>query len=466
MVAMLARAPCSSFCLLGSVTGQFFGPRLLEQGRLQLRKVQEMARQPGYGRCWSEALSKVDRRCRQLDQEEQSRIALAFTHCHLQRSGKSFPACTETSSIRVCTQDMDALAFGAYTEFFTHAHSICYYLQNELWQQQVDDTVTRLTVNSESVARQLEATNRMAEEMIAAQNVTLSTQAEILRNGGALKQVLQQSTDGVRQVFRELQDSTREQRQVFAEIFDRLSYLHQFVMVESTVFTSILYNLLALAVAFLLTSTQRTAAARLLLFMLITFSVYLERTVYSSEMEPSESSFEYRERIYCRIWLLRKLVAFAGVLVLAYSITSYQDVGRQSLELLRSLRESQSSLRQVIEEAEKIMKAPLLSDSRSQGQDGRLKDVELDSGIGDTRIVGEESLTSGGALQPEDFAAYPTSTPKKTGAPPRSPSRSAVKKHKARRSDVSVYNILVSDSPSKYNLRSRTPSGRPPAILG
>lgn len=54
----------------------------------------------------------------------------------------------------------------------------------------------RLTVNSDSVARQLEATNIMAEEMMQTQNATLQSQEEILRTGNLLKQTLQESTTG------------------------------------------------------------------------------------------------------------------------------------------------------------------------------------------------------------------------------------------------------------------------------
>ncbi|XP_078062159.1 uncharacterized protein LOC144488016 [Mustelus asterias] len=423
-------------------------PQLLEEGRQQHEKFQKLSLLPQYGQCWSQALAKLDRGCRELDQEQQSRMALDFTHCHLERSGKSFPPCTESSSLRECTQDMDPVAFGAYTEFFTHTYSICYYLQSEQWQQQAEDTINRLTVTSDSVASQLEVTNQMAQEMLDAQNATLRGQEEILRNGDTLKLTLQQSTQGVQRVFREMQDSTQEQQRVFSEIFHRLSYLHQFIMIESTTFYSFTYNLMAFLVAFLVTSTQRTAAARLVLYVLICLSMLLERTIYSSELGPSESSFEYAERVYSRVWLLRKLVVLVGLLVLTYSFITYQDVGRQSLELLRGVRETQCQLQRAIEEA-----APLLSPARTQWQEGRKDISEFDSGIGDVKLAKEESQPSA------ELAVLPIRTPRKTGPPPRSPSRSAVRRHNARRSEVSVYNILVSESPSKYNLRQRKSSG-------
>ncbi|XP_072350965.1 uncharacterized protein [Scyliorhinus torazame] len=227
-------------------------------------------------------------------------------------------------------------------------------------------------------------------------------------------------------------------------------------MIESTTFYSFTYNLMAFGVAFLVTTTQRTASARLVLFVLIIVCVFFERTVYSSEMEASESSLEYTERVYSQVWGLRKLAALTGVLVLAYCIAAYQDVGRQTLELLRSVRESQNRLQRTIEEA-----APHLVPARGQWQPATLTDVELDSGIGDPKVEGEECPSSGPAPPPPEYAVYRTSTPKKTGA--RSPSRSTARRRDARRSEVSVYNILVSESPSKYNLRQRKSSESGPA---
>lgn len=59
---------------------------LEEKGRLQLQRVQQLAGQPRYGECWSQALARIHTRCREFTDETQSKIALAFTHCHLSRS--------------------------------------------------------------------------------------------------------------------------------------------------------------------------------------------------------------------------------------------------------------------------------------------------------------------------------------------------------------------------------------------
>lgn len=55
----------------------------------------------------------------------------------------------------------------------------------------------RLTSASETVARQLESTNRLAEEAARAQNATLHSQEQILRDGELLRQTLHDSSQGI-----------------------------------------------------------------------------------------------------------------------------------------------------------------------------------------------------------------------------------------------------------------------------
>eukprot|EP00079_Xenopus_tropicalis_P029543 XP_012825008.1 PREDICTED: uncharacterized protein LOC100493164 isoform X1 [Xenopus tropicalis] len=420
---------------------------MIEKGRAQLQVLQDFARHPRYGDCWHQALQRVDVGCKRLNEEEQSRIALAFTHCHLERSGRDFPTCTEQSSIRQCTRGMDSVAFNAYTEFFTHAHSICYYLQNEIWQEQAQDIILRLTVNSDSVAQQLEATNLMAEEMMQAQNATLQSQEEILRNGNMLKQTLQESTLGVKQAFHEMRQSANEQRLLFSEIFNRITYLHQFVVGESNILYSFLYNLMASAAVFLLTSTQRTAGARLILFGLIAANIYMERTICSYILEGSDSSFEQTESISFWVGIVRKISTSIGLSILLYFFLTHRDVQKQSLEVLQGLQETKAELQSILREAEKLLNKPEL-------QQDIIPLVAADSGLPDPSFIQEHKVHSLllDSLYNEPLEAQITSTPKRRS---RSPSRRVSRGRTSRASEPAVYNIAVPQPTApRYNLRS------------
>ncbi|XP_040260877.1 uncharacterized protein LOC120977158 [Bufo bufo] len=425
-------------------------PSKVEKGRTQLQLLQNFAKHPRYGDCWRRALQRVDVGCKQLNEEEQSRIALAFTHCHLERSGRDFPVCTEQSTVRECTHSMDPVAFNAYTEFFTHAHSICYYLQNELWQEEAQDIILRLTVNSDSVAKQLEATNLMAGEMMEAQNATLQSQEEILRNGHLLKQTLQESTMGVRQAFHEMQQSASEQRLLFSEIFNRITYLHQFVVGESNTLYSFLYNLMGCGAVFLVTSTQRTAGARLVLFGLVAANIYTERMICSYILGGSQPSYDQTESVTFWIGIARKISISLGLLVLLYVSVTHRDIQKQSLEVLHGLQETKAELQSIIREAEKLL------NKRENSQEKFILKEDLifgDSGIPDPSFIQE--LPGGDSLRDSMYSvqlAQITSTPRR-GV--RSRSRSGGRRRSSRPSEPAVYNVPVTQPMTpRYNLRS------------
>ncbi|XP_071979396.1 uncharacterized protein [Engystomops pustulosus] len=424
-------------------------PSEIEKGRNQLQLLQNFAQHPRYGDCWRKALLRVDVGCKQLNEEEQSRIALAFTHCHLERSGRDFPVCTERSTVRQCTHGMDTVAFNAYTEFFTHAHSICYYLQNELWQEKTQDIILRLTVNSDSVAKQLEATNLMAEEMMQAQNATLQSQEEILRNGHLLKKTLQESTMGVRQAFEEMQQSASEQRLLFSEIFNRITYLHQFVVGESNTLYSFLYNLMGCGAVFLVTSTQRTAGARLVLFGLVAANIYTERMICAYILGGSQPTYDQTESVTFWIGMARKISISLGLLVLLYVSLTHRDVQRQSLEVLHGLQETKAELQSIIREAEKLLNKP------ENFQEKFLKEDLIfgDSGIPDPSFM--QDVMDSESLRDSVYSvqlAQVTSTPRRRA---RSRSRSASRRRSSRPSEPAVYNIPVTEPVTpRYNLRS------------
>uniref|UniRef100_A0A8D3ALX8 Protein brambleberry-like n=1 Tax=Scophthalmus maximus TaxID=52904 RepID=A0A8D3ALX8_SCOMX len=286
------------------------------RGRMELRRVQGLASQPRYGECWAQALEHLDTRCKDMTSESQSRIALKFTHCHLSSSGRDFPSCPDGSEVSRCTGGMDAVAFNAYTEFFTHTHSICHFLQSDAWQSRAENTMHRLTESSAGVAEQLQSTRQMAQELIEAQSEALQAQQEILNNGEELRVTLQDSTQGLRSVFSELSSVSREQQVALSELFNRVSFLQSFLLMEAHSLSSCCYNAAALCTSFLLTSTQRSS--RLL-------AAY--------------------------VGMLRRLMLCVGLCVLLYACVRYRDPVQQSLQLLQQLRETQRRLQEALHRA-------------------------------------------------------------------------------------------------------------------
>ncbi|XP_067449529.1 uncharacterized protein [Thunnus thynnus] len=323
-----------------------------ERGRMELRRVWSLAAQPRYGECWARALEHLDSLCRDMTSESQSRIALRFTHCHLSSSGRDFPSCPEGSEVSRCTAGMDAVAFNTYTEFFTHAHSICHFLQSEAWQSRAENTMHRLTESSAGVAEQLQSTRQMAEDLIEAQSAALQAQQEILNNGEELRVTLKDSTQGLKSVFLELSSASREQQVALSELFNRVSFLQSFLLTEAHSLSSCFYNAAALCASFLLTSTQRSSRARLVLLGQVCLNFYLERKICQFVMSSDHPEHKHMELITLYVSMLRRLMVCVGVCVLLCVCVRYRDPVQQSLQVLQQLRETQRSLQEALQHAE------------------------------------------------------------------------------------------------------------------
>lgn len=69
-------------------------------------------------------------------------------------------------------------------------------------------------------------------------------------------------SSGLRSVFSELSGASREQQVALSELFNRVSFLHSFLLLESHSLTSCFYHGAALCTSYLLTSTRRSSRAR------------------------------------------------------------------------------------------------------------------------------------------------------------------------------------------------------------
>ena len=69
-----------------------------------------------------------------------------------------------------------------------------------------------------------------------------------------------------------MRSSTLEQKALFAETFDRVAQVQHLMLGEFTWFNSVVYFVVVLGLAYMVTSTPRTAGARFGLFLLLLFN--------------------------------------------------------------------------------------------------------------------------------------------------------------------------------------------------
>jgi len=94
------------------------------------------------------------------------------------------PSCDDVVDRTECTRRMSSEAFGAYTDFFTHTQSICFYLQASEWQATTEETINLLSDTSANVVNKLHSAEDIQHELLRKQNDSLRIQQHLL-DGGA-----------------------------------------------------------------------------------------------------------------------------------------------------------------------------------------------------------------------------------------------------------------------------------------
>ncbi|KAL9649673.1 hypothetical protein ABK040_003350 [Willaertia magna] len=136
------------------------GNEIIEKGKNQLMKFQEQSQ---WSPCWKEQITTLLKDCQELKQNElkRTKLAIHLTNCHLQKSGLSTYKCTNEMSIKECTKDMisSTIAFNTYTEFTTHVDNICYFIQSELIDENLNLLIRNLLNESLQLSQDLNLLN-------------------------------------------------------------------------------------------------------------------------------------------------------------------------------------------------------------------------------------------------------------------------------------------------------------------
>ena len=77
--------------------------------------------------CMRTALEILQLNCKNMTDDEQSRLAIMLSNCHFQKSGKPLFPCEESMSILDCTKNMTGDSWNTYTEFYTHSSKYLFY---------------------------------------------------------------------------------------------------------------------------------------------------------------------------------------------------------------------------------------------------------------------------------------------------------------------------------------------------
>ncbi|XP_055883442.1 uncharacterized protein LOC129925911 isoform X1 [Biomphalaria glabrata] len=317
-----------------------------QEGKKQYDMMQSQSEMPKYGNCWREAVMLIHSECKHLTDLVQARLALAYLNCFLEIQGRTRYECSGTSEIQSCLQNMNDADRSSFTTFFTHTQNICYFLQAQVWQEETEYTINKLSVTSSQVADQLETSQVLQKDMLASQNQSLKNQEELINQAHSLNDIIINSSHSVKFLFEDLKQSTKEQRQIIGDLFDQLTKLQNTILGEVSGFYSLVYYMASIFVCYILSSTPRTAGSRVWLFLIMTLNVLTEQTimrwinnVYSTS---GDNEFLYWLQKMCR--RISMAVAIISWLLCAYL---YKDINALNNQLLVEIRKQNSDLKKL-----------------------------------------------------------------------------------------------------------------------
>ncbi|KAJ1530491.1 hypothetical protein ONE63_005389 [Megalurothrips usitatus] len=351
-----------AICLSGSSGGGSDVPlrprdmvALLEDGRRQYNLVQARTSMPSFGTCWKTAVSRLHAGCQHLDDGIQSGVALGFANCFLEGAGLPRHNCDADSDAgfapkESCLKGLSDRAFIAYTEFFTHTQSMCFFIMSQIWHEETEKTIDKLSTSAADVARQLEASEELQEELLLHQKRSVAVQQELLENGVTLGSMLHESRDSLNLIFTEFRASTLEQQRLLSMVFHHLSSLQSWIVGEVSWVDSIAFYIPSCAFVYFLTSAQRTSNARIPGLLVLVLSGLLERFISYILLNDGADTNSFQpvdivnERLSWWVWLVRRCAIATNIMLLSVTLYRYKNREEVMHQLLEQIRRQNEEL--------------------------------------------------------------------------------------------------------------------------
>lgn len=305
--------------------------------------MEENTRLPNYSECWTNAIKHLKNGCRVLTDSTQSDLALHFTNCFLEMSGLDTVDCVNersTSLKRLCIKEMPHRAFAAYMEFFTQTQNMCYFLQNQLWHKETENTINSLNSNSRIVSEKLKEASEMQNTLLEFQKQGMEVQIQLLKNNEDLSNSLNISKETLQKLTIDIRESTLEHRTILEELFKEFHLLHNWLVGRYSMIDKIVYFIGSLSLIMIATSVSFTSHSRvylignLLVNFLIEFGLPSLLTLMGANYKIISNSVEYDGYI----WMIRKLFIFNSVLIFIYYLFKYEDKFNKQLTLLKEIQ--------------------------------------------------------------------------------------------------------------------------------
>jgi len=315
---------------------------LRDLGEKEYALVKAKSSLPQHGKCWHAALRALEGNCDKLNDQEHSFLALRLANCFLEDSGHVTYDChlRETEDERrKCISGMADRAFNVYNEFYTHTTHICFFLNHEAWQAEVDNTIKLLFQVSSRMKDQLIEASEMQGVILNSQKEGLRIQNELLDHGKELGTVLQTSSETVSNMVSDFKESAKDQKELLYEIFSYIRTFQSWIIGEVSWFQSIIFYTVSCIICALFSSSRRTADARITLFSILSLNIVAERILVQYYDKIIPQSPDDKTHLLSTTWLYRKIALTLCAIILFCTYYCYKDGQLENYKALQRIEQ-------------------------------------------------------------------------------------------------------------------------------
>ncbi|GLV34563.1 hypothetical protein CBL_09044 [Carabus blaptoides fortunei] len=371
------------------VNSELFSAEMIEDGKNQYQLIQERGNLPQYGDCWKNAVEHIHEGCRYLTEDVQSDIALQITNCFLVMSGHDAYHCDHDKKQnvrRICISSMSDRAFNVYTEFYTHAQNICWFLRGQIWQEKISERTFK-------VGEQLDSSLTRQELLLNQQQQSLTMQEQLLTYGRSLEKVLNDSRVQVQSVMEEIRASSVKHQQLLSVMTNSLAGLQSWLIGEISWFDSVVFYISGAMVIMFITSTVRTASARLPLLFILSTNTIVERILCDQmSFAPDQLQIQaVHEKLSKYVWLIRQGCVLISAVVLCVQVYLFCDYAASNNKLLIKIQQQNSAIRKDLEKLLDFL-------DKVSGTESLRRSVELEIKSTDSEISASDSGVVGGLV--------------------------------------------------------------------
>lgn len=364
-----------------------------KEGEKQYHHLRSNTNLPQYGACWTQAIAELDSTCAHLTEMTQASLAWRFTKCFMDQTMDMQMELCELDD-KHCLESVPERIFQAYTNFYTHTQSICFYLMSQVWHTETEHTISALRTHSQSVSKQLEMAGRLQVNLLQQQREGLKVQRQLVEHGMNLSEVLHESRGRLARLTAEFRNSTIEHGRQLGDLFRRISLLHNWFIGEYAFIEQIIYFSTQLFAILLMTTTKRTESARFVLFLVTGIQIVVECVLNRLKVDDVFMD-ESRVKQITGIWLIRKMWIALIVAVYAVMATLYVDSQQLTVQLLRTIRQQNNEMLEILRKIAATTTAETdFTDDNERIQNVNNRDKEIDLGSREILATTSDTLQS------------------------------------------------------------------------